>query len=52
MEREIVITLRQIVFTHQAHPGKMMLPEAALNEPGLVGGLLNRETRPSSVLSY
>ena len=29
----------------------MLLPEAALNEPSLAGGLLNRETRPSAILA-
>ena len=32
--------------THRAFCGKMMLPEAALNEPRLAGGLLRRQTRP------
>ena len=35
--------------THQAHSGTMLLPEAALNEPSLAGGLLKRETRPSAI---
>ena len=35
--------------TYQALSGKMLLPEAALNEPSLAGGLLNRETRPSAI---
>ena len=35
--------------THPAYSGKMLLPEAALNEPSLAGGLLNRETRPSAI---
>ena len=27
----------------------MLLPEAALNEPSLAGGLFNREARPSAI---
>ena len=35
--------------THQARSGKMLLPEAVLNEPGLAGGLFNREAWPSAI---
>ena len=37
--------------THQALSGKMLLPETALDEPRLAGGLLDRETQPTAILA-